>query len=66
MTKTEQKKKLSIRLKRGIAKADTKQRKVLEALGLRRTGGIVQHGDGPTIMGMINKVAHLVEVTVNK
>lgn len=65
MTKA-QNKKLTIKLKRGMAKADTKQRKVLEALGIRRTGGVVQHGDGPTIMGMLNKVSHLVEVTVNK
>ncbi len=59
------KKKLSIKLVRGIAKADKKQTKVLEALGLRKSGRVVQHDDGPTIMGMLVKVAHLVEVTKN-
>ncbi len=59
------KKKLKIKLVRGISKADKKQTKVLEALGLRRSQQEVEHGDGPTIMGMINKVKHLVTVTEN-
>ena len=65
MTTETKKKKLSIKLVRGISKADTKQTKVLAALGLRKSGKTVQHDDGPTILGMLNKVSHLVEVTKN-
>lgn len=59
-------KQLKIKLKRGIAKADKKQAKVLNALGLRKTNDIVFHDASPTIQGMITKVIHLVEVTQNK
>ncbi|MDD9898943.1 MAG: 50S ribosomal protein L30 [Candidatus Melainabacteria bacterium] len=59
------KKKLSIKLVRGYVKASKHQRKVLESLGLRKSKQTVQHDDGPTILGMINKVSHLVEVKEN-
>ena len=39
-------------------------KRVLRALGLRHPGSVVEHGDGATIRGMINKVQHLVEVEV--
>jgi len=64
MAETKQKK-LSIKLVRGKAKASKKQALVLESLGLRRSQAVVQHDDSPTILGMINKVSHLVEVTKN-
>ena len=38
------------------------QRKVVQALGLRRLHHSVTHGDTPTIRGMVNKVSHLVKV----
>lgn len=38
------------------------QRKVVQALGLRRLHHSVTHGDTPTIRGMVNKVSHLVTV----
>jgi large subunit ribosomal protein L30 len=34
----------------------------LEGLGLRRLNQTVQHDDSPSIMGMVHKVRHLVEV----
>jgi large subunit ribosomal protein L30 len=34
----------------------------LEALGLRKMGQVVEHDSNPTILGMINKVKHLVSV----
>lgn len=34
----------------------------LEALGLRRLGQVVEHESNPAILGMINKVKHLVSV----
>ena len=38
------------------------QRKVVQALGLRRLHHTVTHGDTPTIRGMVNKVSHLLTV----
>lgn len=38
------------------------QRKVVQALGLRRLHQTVTHGDTPTIRGMVNKVSHLLTV----
>ena len=38
------------------------QRRVVQALGLRRLHHTVIHGDTPTIRGMVNKVQHLLVV----
>ncbi len=38
------------------------QKMTLEALGLRKMGQVVEHDNTPTILGMINKVKHLVSV----
>ena len=38
------------------------QRRVVQALGLRRLHHSVTVGDTPTIRGMVNKVSHLVTV----
>ncbi len=59
------KKKLSIKMIRGMAKADKRQTKVLEALGIKKSQQVVEHDDGPTIMGMLRKVSHLVEIKEN-
>ena len=39
-----------------------KQKSVVQSLGLRKIGQTVERGDTPVIRGMINKVAHLVNV----
>ena len=39
------------------------QKKTLLALGLKKIGQVVEHQDSPSILGMINKVKHLVTVT---
>ena len=39
-----------------------KQKLTLAALGLRKLGMTVEHDDTPNILGMINKVSHLVAV----
>lgn len=46
-------------LKSGIKKPQN-QKRTLEALGLKRIGQVVEHNDTPNILGMINKVKHLV------
>ncbi len=38
------------------------QKRTLEALGLKKIGQTVEHDDTPNILGMINKVNHLVSV----
>ena len=38
------------------------QKRTLDALGLRKTGRVVEHNDNPAIRGMIEKVKHLVTV----
>ena len=38
------------------------QKKTLVALGLKRLGQVVEHDSNPAILGMINKVKHLVSV----
>ncbi len=64
--KEDKDKKLKITLFRGKQGTLPNQRKVLEALGLRRTNHSVYHDDSPTIMGMLRKVHHLVKVEDNK
>ena len=38
------------------------QTRTLEALGLKKIGQTVEHEDTPNILGMVNKVKHLVSV----
>ncbi|MCH7698393.1 MAG: 50S ribosomal protein L30 [Chloroflexi bacterium] len=38
------------------------QKRTVKALGLRRLGHTVEHGDSPSVRGMIKKVHHLVSV----
>ena len=39
------------------------QKRTLDALGLRKMNHTVVKEDTPSVMGMVNKVRHLVEVT---
>ena len=43
-----------------------RQKRTLEALGLKKIGQVVVHEDTPNILGMINKVNHLVSVKETK
>ncbi len=38
------------------------QKLTLDALGLRKLNRVVEHEDTPAILGMINKVKHLVTI----
>ena len=40
-----------------------RQRKVIESLGLKRLNHTVEHEKTDSIMGMVNKVKHIVDVT---
>lgn len=39
-----------------------RQKRTLEALGLKKIGQVVEHDDTPNILGMVNKVKHLVSI----
>jgi len=42
------------------------QKLTLESLGLRKIGQVVEHNATPNIIGMVNKVKHLVSVEETK
>ncbi len=54
--------KLKITQTRSVINTTMRQRRTLEALGMRRIRHTVTHDDTPVIQGMIDKVRHLVEV----
>lgn len=39
-----------------------RQKRTLEALGLKKIGQVVEHDATPNILGMVAKVSHLVSV----
>ncbi|TYB79365.1 50S ribosomal protein L30 [Bizionia myxarmorum] len=43
-----------------------RQKRTLEALGLRKIGQVVEHEASPNILGMVAKVSHLVSVEDSK
>jgi large subunit ribosomal protein L30 len=54
--------KLKITQTRSTIKRPQPQKKVMQALGLRRMHQTVEHDDTPTVRGMIAKVQHLVQI----
>ena len=54
--------KLRITWKRSATGHKIDQKRTIRALGLRKLGHTVEHGDSPTIRGMVHKVRHLVVV----
>ncbi len=53
------------KVKSAINRTQT-QKRTLEALGLKRIGQTVEHDSSPSILGMVNKVSHLVSVEETK
>jgi large subunit ribosomal protein L30 len=54
---------LKITQRRSRNGANRRQVETLRSLGLRRIGQTVERKDSPQLRGMIEKVAHLVEVS---
>lgn len=54
--------KIKITKVKSVIKRPKNQKLVMESLGLRKIGQTVEHENTPTILGMINKVNHLVSV----
>ena len=59
MTKTKQ---IKIKLVKSLIGTSPAQRKIAAALGFSKKDQVVEHQDSATIMGMVNKISHLVEV----
>ncbi len=55
-------KKVMITLVRGYAGKPEKQRRILKALGLRKRHQTVIKEYTPSILGMIQKIPHLIEI----
>lgn len=53
---------LKVTLTRSVIGRPEVQRKVVQALGLKKIHQTVEHKDNAAIRGMINKVSHLVTV----
>lgn len=58
--------KLKIKQVRSSINQTGKQKKSLQALGLKKINHIVEVENRPEILGMINKVSHLIEVEESK
>lgn len=54
--------KIIVKQTRSSIKRTKDQKLTLEALGLKGIGKVVEHEATPSILGMINKVKHLVSV----
>ena len=55
-------KKLRIKQVRSLIDSNQKQRRTMEALGLKRINHTVEHTDTPQIRGMVFKMKHLLKV----
>ena len=53
---------IKIKLVKSLIGSSEAQRKVVKALGLTKKDQTVEHNETPIIMGMVNKVSHLLEV----
>lgn len=53
---------IKIKLVGSLIGASPAQRKIVASLGLRKLNQVVEHAPSATIMGMVNKVSHLVKV----
>lgn len=55
-------KQIKIKLVKSLIGASEAQRKVAKSLGLSKINQVVQHFNSPTILGMVNKIPHLVQI----
>ena len=55
-------KKIRVKQVRSKIRRPQNQKRTLEALGLRKLNQVVEHDATPTILGMVNKVKHLISV----
>ena len=58
--------KIKVKKVKSAIKRTQRQKRTLEALGLKKIGQVVEHDATPNIIGMVNKVSHLVSVEETK
>ncbi|GIV03410.1 MAG: 50S ribosomal protein L30 [Armatimonadetes bacterium] len=54
--------KIQVKLVRSPIGSKPRNRKTLQALGLRKLNQVVIHEDSPSLRGMLHNVRHMVEV----
>lgn len=54
--------KIKIKLVKSTIGAPEKHERIVKALGLTKTNRVVERAKSATIMGMVNKIPHLVEI----
>ena len=54
--------KIQIKLVKSLIGSSEKQRRVVKGLGLTKKDQVVEHASTPTMLGMVNKVSHLLEI----
>ncbi len=55
--------KIKVTQVRSKIKCTSRQKRTLESLGLRKLNATVEHEENSVIMGMVDKVRHLVSVS---
>ncbi len=55
-------KKIRVKQVKSKIRRPQNQKRTLEALGLRKLNQVVEHNATPEILGMVNKVKHLLSV----
>lgn len=53
---------IKIKLVKSLIGSSEHQRRVVRGLGLTKKDQVVEHAASATIMGMVNKVSHLLEI----
>lgn len=53
---------VKVKLVRSVIKRPARQKATVQALGLKRMNQVVEKEVTPQIMGMINKVQHLIQI----
>ena len=56
------KNKIEIKLLKSPIGSSKKQKQILNSLGLKKINQIITHNNKPEILGMVNKVKHLVKI----
>jgi large subunit ribosomal protein L30 len=54
--------KIKVKLVRSVIKRPARQKATIQALGLRRLNHVVEKEATPQIIGMLNKVQHLIQI----
>lgn len=55
-------KQIKIKLVKSLIGASEAQKKVAKSLGLSKMNQVVEHYNSATILGMVNKIPHLVQI----